>query len=277
MQPFHLLLVSLRPDWRDSLTDSLRSSGYVLKLKEVADKKEALKACNHARYDALVTSCSLPDGSPNDLVLVLGSAMPCLVLRDGCHPGPSVGTATFANQLPPPVHQPDAWLAMLESTIRQWEGTLAARMDKDRHSEYLFFHKVAELCLSELHSASEKSIENVLRIVLGVLEVSRVYIREEPSDHHRSSRFTHEISASGQAAWFGPQGSVHEVLLSECNGHRRYLGVEDALRRRNWNPRETRLVDTVATLLKAPRQEKQHCASGWLIGHPGSGPLYRAS
>lgn len=280
MKPFHLLLVSLRENWRDSLTDSLHSSGYVFKIKEVADKKEAIRACSQARYDALVTSCSLPDGSPNDLVLVLGSAIPCLVLRDGCPPGTAISRAIFTTllpQTPPPADQSTAWIEMLESTIRQWENAMATRIDQDHHSEHMLYHKAAKLCFDELHFSTENRIDNVLRIVIGVLNVSRVYIREALPENSRSSRFMHEISAAGQVPYLGPQRSVHEVFLSEYNGCKRYLGVEDTLTRRTWNPRETELVDTVATFLRTTREVRTHTAASWLNGIPGGSRLVMAS
>lgn len=280
MKPLHLLLVSFRDNWRDSLTDSLYSSGYVFKVKEVANKKEALKACNQARYDALITSCSLPDGSPNDLVLALGDTMPCLVLRDDCSLGASASAAPFATQLPqmpPPLHQPRAWIKLLEDTIRQWKDDMATRIDKNHRNQHILYHRAASLCAHELHYRPQNSIEKVLEIVLEVLEVSRVYIREALPENYRPSQFVQEVSASGQMPALGPHRSVHEVLVSESNGTRRYLGVEDTLRPRTWNQRETELVDTVATLLGATQEEKRRPASGWFNALMGSSPFIMAS
>lgn len=280
MKPFHLLLVCLRENWRDSLTDSLQSSGYVFRIKEVADKREALRACSQARYDALVTSCSLPDGSPNDLVLVLGNTIPCLVLRDGCHLGTSSSQAIFTNQLPqapPPAHPSTAWVEMLEGTIRQWENAMVTRLDQDYQREHLLYHKAAKLCFDELHYSTENSIDNVLRIVMGVLNVSRVYIREAFTENYRSSRFVHELSAAGQVPYLGPHRSVHEVFLSESNGCKRYLGIEDTLTRRTWNPLETELVYTVATFLRTTREVRTHAASSWLNGVAAGSQLFMAS
>lgn len=266
MKPLHLLLVSLRETWRDSLLDSLSSAGYIFKVKEVMNKKEALQACNHARYDALITSCCLPDGASADLVRVLGNAMPCLMLRDGCPPD-SIGKALFpaqAAQIPPPAKQPQAWVKLLEKTIRQWESAATNRINQGRQNQHMLFNKAVVRCASELHYHSENSIDNVLGVMLDVLEVSRVYIREALPGKHHPSRLVHEISASGQMPALGPHRSVHEVLLSESNGSERYLGIEDTVMRRTWNRGEADLMSTVATLLNAAPEGMTRPASGWL-------------
>lgn len=280
MKPLQLLLVCLRENWRESLTDSLYSAGYVFKVKVVANKKEALKACNQARYDALVTSCSLPDGSPNDLVLVLGHTMPCLILRDGCSPDTSTSATHFPTQLPqipPPPRQPKAWIKMLEDTIRQWERVMATHIDKDYRNQHMLYNRAAGLCAHELHHRSENSIKNVLSIVLEVLGASRVYIREAFPESYHTSQLVQEAAAWGQIPALGPYRSVYEVLVSESNGAKRFLGVEDTLTPRTWNQRETELVNTVATLLRATHEEKFRPASGWFDGNPGSSPLFMVS
>lgn len=76
---------------------------------------------------------------------------------------------------------------------------------------------------------------------MGVLSVTRVYIWEALSENYRSSRFLHEISAAGQVPYLGPHRSVHEVFISQSNGCKRYLGVENTLTRHTGNPRETEI------------------------------------
>jgi len=280
MKPLQLLLVSFRENWRDSLLESLHSAGYVFKIKEVANKKEALQACNQSRYDALITSCCLPDGPSGDLVLVLGNTMPCLVIRDGCTPGSSAAKVPFPTQgahLPPSAKQPQAWINLLEKTIRQWESAVATRINKGHWNQRMIFDKAAVRCASELHYKSENSIDNVLGVMLEVLEVSRVYIREALAENSRSSRFVHEKSALGQIPTLGPYKSVHEVLLSEANGSKRYLGIEDTITRRTWNQGEADLVSTVADLLSARPDEKIRPTSGWYTNILRSSPLFMAS
>lgn len=166
---------------------------------------------------------------------------------------------------------------MLESTIREWENAMATRLDQDHQREHTLYRKAAKLCFDELHFSTENRLDNVLRIVMGVLNVSRVYIRETLSENYCSSRFTHEISAAGQVPYLGPYRSAYEVFLSECNGCKRYLGIEDTLTRRTWNPRETGLVDTVANLLRTAREGRTPVTSSWFNGISGGSRLFMAS
>ena len=266
MKPLQLLLVSLREDWRDSLLESLNGAGYNFKIKEVRNKKEALLACNQSRYDALVTSCCLPDGSSADLVGVLAYIMPCLMLRDGCIPSPSASplpSSIQAAHLPPSAKKPGDWISLLEKTILQWESATATHIAKGYLNQRMLFDKAAVRCASELRFQSENSIDNVLGVMLEVLEVSRVYIREALPENSRSSRFVHEKSALGQMPALGPYRSVHEVLLSDSDGSRRYLGIEDTIAQRTWNRGEADLLSTVASLLNARPEHKTRPASGW--------------
>jgi hypothetical protein len=166
---------------------------------------------------------------------------------------------------------------MLENTIHHWENRMTSRIDRDHRNKCILYHKAAGLCARELHYRPDNSVKNVLEIVLEVLEVSRVYIREVLPENYRPTRFIHEVSALGQMPALGPYCSVHEVLLSESNGSRRYLGIEDTLTRRTWNQQETDLVNTVATLLRATQEGKSRPASGWFNRILGGNLLHIAS
>ncbi|MPR35311.1 hypothetical protein [Salmonirosea aquatica] len=280
MKPLQLLLVSLRPDWCESLSKSLYSAGYAYKIKEVGNKKEALRACNQSKYDALITCCCLPDGSPTDLVQVLGNTMPCLVIRDGCPAGTATDTPSFSTlevQPPPATHQPRAWVGLVENTIRRWENAMAAQLDKQTGNQRKLYDKAANLCANELQNISNNTPENVLEIILEVLEVSRVYIRDTISENFRASPFVHEVTASGQMPDLGPYRSVYEVALSESDGSKRYLGVEDTITPRTWNKGEAELLSTVATLLKASHEHKTRSGTSWLHGLMGSNSVSMAS
>jgi hypothetical protein len=118
---------------------------------------------------------------------------------------------------------------------------------------------VAARCAAELCRNTEHRIEEVLRIILEILEVSRIYVCNSPG-HKKStsSLVTHEQFAPGHQHYPEPYHSVYEVPIWQSNGQGSYLGVEDTLHQREWDKAEQDLLKTVASLLRKNPEEIRH-------------------
>lgn len=253
MEPIKLLLVSFRDEWRKNLLESLQFAGYSYVINDVPNKKQALQACYGSKYDIIITSNLLPDGSSNDLVQVLGSIIPCLVIQDDC--ALKMIDTVIENELNYiercylTLKQPIAWVSTLKQVMVKWEKSVARKIAQGRKNQRILFDKVAARCAIELHDSTENRVENVLKVVLDIMEVSRVYIRNNPNTSEFTSNYIHEISAPGQTHPMGPFRSVFEVPIIGINGQNCYLGVEDTTNHRVWEKAETDLLKTIASLL----------------------------
>ncbi len=253
MEPIKLLLVSFREEWRTNLLESLHFSGYYFEIEDVFNKKQALQACYASKYDIVITSHFLPDGSSDDLVKVLGSIIPCLVIKDEGHlkmePTDAENELNYIERCYHTLRHPMAWITTLKQVMIKWEKSVAGKIAQGRKNQRQLFDKVAARCAHELYHSTENRIENALKVILEIMQVSRVYIRDTPSPINLASSYIHEISAPGQSLPMGPYHSVFEVPIIGLNGQRSYLGVEDTTNQRVWEKAETDLLKTIATLL----------------------------
>ncbi|TDB64031.1 hypothetical protein [Arundinibacter roseus] len=253
MESLQLLLVSIREEWQNCLIQTLQSSGYEVKIKVVSSKKQALLACYQSKFELLVTNESLADGACGDLVHVLGYSMPCLIVQEEGTVAGHITEHSCSHALSLPAQQPDLWEGILKEVIRGWENRVATKIAQGEQNQRSLYHKVAARCASELYHSTENRIENALKVLLDIMELSRVYIREAASSTQASAAILHEIVAPGQKNLNTPFGSTYEVLIPRPNGERTYLGVEDSIKERNWQNAEIDLLKAVASLLKETR------------------------
>lgn len=249
--------MSFREEWRTNLLESLDYSGYHFEIEDVINKKQALQACYASKYDIVITSHFLPDGSSDDLVKVLGSIIPCLVIKDECplktETTEPENDLNYIERCYHNLRHPMAWITTLKQVMIKWEKSVAGKIAQGRKNQRLLFDKVAARCAHELYHSTENRIENALKVILEIMEVSRVYIRDNPSPKDFASNYIHEISAPGQGLTMGPYHSVFEVPITGINGQKSFLGVEDTTNQRVWEKAETDLLKTIATLLTENR------------------------
>lgn len=253
MEPLKLLLVCFRNEWKNNLLESLHQSGYYFEIVNVFTKKEAIQACYASKYDIVISSHILPDGSSDDLVQVLGSILPCLVIKDEpllkTEPTEPQKELNYIERCYSTLRYPMAWVITLRQVIIKWEKSVAGKIAQGRKSQRILFDKVAARCARELYYSTENRIENALKVLLDIMEVSRVYIRDIPTHKNYCSTIVHQILAPGQNSSFGPYRSVYEVPILSSNGHSTFLGVEDTTNPREWEKAETDLLKTIASLL----------------------------
>jgi hypothetical protein len=257
MEPLKLLLVSFREEWHNSLIQSLLASGYSFEVHHVSTKKQALFACYQSKYDILITNYQLPDGSSKDLVQVLGDTVACLVVSEDStfFKIKAQLDQQYTEKSYRSLRHPKAWISTLKQVLTKWEKSVASRIVQGCHNRRLLFHKVAARCAEELYHPTENRVENALKVILDILEVSRIYVRDLPTG---SSMVAYEISAPGQQHSSGPFSSVYEVPIRQADGGVSYLGVEDTIKQRVWDKAEIDLLKTVASLLRQNPEEIRH-------------------
>ncbi len=256
MEPLKLLLVSFPSAWSLSLSHSLQAAGYTFEFQHVPTKKQALLACCQSKYDILITSHRLPDGPSKDLVQALGSTVACLVISESTpFVAPSHSALSYTEKSYQSLSQPTAWIYTLKQVLAKWEQSVSDKISQTCHDRRLLFDKVAARFASELYQATENRIENALKVILDILEVSRIYVRGISIHKKHPSLVVHEVSAPGQPQFPGPFNSSYEVSIRQANGEVSYLGVVDTLNQRVWDQAETDLLKTVASLLRKNPEE----------------------
>ncbi len=260
MEPLKILLVALRENCQNSLTQSLLSSEYKFEVHQVSTKKQALFACYHSKYDILITNHQLPDGSYKDLVQVLGSTIACLVVSEKsslitpkASPEQQYVEKSYGSLM-----QTRDWIFTLKQVLAKWEKSVASSIVQGSRNRLLLFDKVAARCAEELYKSTENRIENALKVILDILEVSRIYVRDHPEHTANTSMVVHEISAPGQYHYPGPFSSICEVPIRQAGEEVSYLGVEDTIRQRIWDKAEIDLLKTVASLLRENPEAIRH-------------------
>ncbi|WP_373514723.1 hypothetical protein [Persicitalea sp.] len=230
MKTLRILLVAVPSSGRDSLVKSLNASSYSFEISEATDKRKALLACSRFRFDVLVANHLLPDGTPEDLTEVLDGSMACLILREK--------------------RTSKDWVVMLGQTLDDWKCKVEGKTRLHLESQQLRHASALERCIRELKNISGGAVDQALKVILEVMEVSRVYIRETPIGQTGSPVVTHEIAAPGHLPILGSQRSAYEVSVQRTDGHVFHLGIEDVTYQRQWSPAETEFVHTAAHLLK---------------------------
>ncbi len=228
MKTLHLLLVAIPGPVHASLIQSLTQSNYQIKATEVPDKRQALVACSQFRFEILIASHKLPDGHAGDLINVLNGSMACLILESG--------------------NIPADWVKTLSLTLDDWKSKVEGRTRQHLQFQQLRHESALERCVQELKAGA--TFDNALKVVLDVMEISRVYIRETPADQVGPPVITHEIAAPGHLPLLGSRRSAYEVSVQRAGGRMFHLGIEDVTHQRQWSKSETDFVQAIAYLLK---------------------------
>lgn len=216
-------------------------------------------ACYQAKYDVLITNDFLPDGSSKDLTQVLGSTIACLTMDNQPVAKAFADPLIHSDQTDRlPSHQPKDWITILKRVIQKWENRMNLKIVQNQEDQRFLHDKVAALCVAELYRYTENRIDNVLRIILHALNVSRVYIRDE-SINYLTPNYLHVVSATEPRLTSSEEfSSVYEVPMQNQNGQIAYLGIVDNMYKRTWNKSETDLLATLATLLRDNRRGVRH-------------------
>ncbi len=230
METLHLLTVAVPSQVRESLTQSLTRTQYPFEIIEAADKRQALAACSHLKFDVLIVSPRLPEVPAEDLVKVLNGSVACLILDSG--------------------YPPTDWVKTLALALDDWKGKVEGKTRQHLQYQQLRHATALERCVQELRYISEEAIDRVLKVALDVMEVSRVYIRETPLGQTGPPVVTHEVAAPGHLPLLGSQRSAYEVSVQRADGRVFHLGIEDVTHQRSWSQSETDLIQAVAQLLK---------------------------
>lgn len=183
MEPLNLLIVSIKKGWQPLIADSLRKAGYNFHVKYVESKHCALEACHQAKFDLVISNCTLPDGQVADLVSVLGKLVPCLVMSEGICPVTSGNALSLlATDFYITNSEQTSWLTAMENALAKWKANAQLNIDEYYQNNSSLHKKVLARCQEELSGniGSEKetnhSIGNVLTILLEVLDLSRIYL-----------------------------------------------------------------------------------------------------
>ncbi|GHB57563.1 hypothetical protein [Persicitalea jodogahamensis] len=228
MKTLNILLVAVPGTMQTSLFQSLTQSHYQFEVSEVADKRQALVACSQFRYDILIASHNLPDGQAEDLINVLNGSMACLILERG--------------------HVPADWIEALSLTLDDWKSKVEGKTRQHFQFQQLRHASALERCGQELRAGA--TFDNALKVILDVMEISRVYVRETPIDQVGPPVITYEITAPGHLPLLGSRRSAYEVSVQRAGGRMFHLGIEDVTHQRQWSKSETDFIQAMAYLLK---------------------------
>ncbi len=230
MRPLKLLLVAVGRPSQKSLLHTLRSSGLPYRLTRAADKRAALLACARARFDMLICSQSLPDGSPAELQAVLK------------------GKTAFLTIDTEPKYT--AWHAMLAMALDRWQLDLNCQAKAIADQRTARFRRAEASCALALRSGFSHSVDQVLQVLLEALEASRIYLRESPTLGYCPPATLFNADSPGHFVDAMEAHRAHEVPFRRPDGRLMYLGVEDTTRLRTWQASEMALLGNVAQLLK---------------------------
>lgn len=252
MEPLQFLFVSVENECRTRLIHSLQGMGYSFELCEVQNKKQALEACYQAKYDILITKEELADGGASDLINALSGLMPCLVVRSDCSAKqatmPPSTTMDFSYL---PHNEYEVWGKYLADAIAKWENDVMQKLNALQESRRTLYDRVAAACAAQLCEHHENRIENTLKIILDVLQVSKVYLRTDSSKRHQ---FTHEVHALGHR-FAETYQAVYEVAIQRPDGRTEYLGIVECLYHRTWQKAEIDLLKRIAILFQDNRSK----------------------
>ena len=207
MEPFKLLVVAIKKEWRHLINDALLNAGYVFEETSVNTKQEALNACNRSRFDLVISSCTLPDGEVADLMMVIGKLFPCMVISEQRSLISSERALLF--------HKSDvfvassvqsSWISAVETALTQWKQTAQRNLLEQRLEDSSLHQKVLSRVKEELFFEiedeedleSETRISSVLNLLLEVLDISRIYIcTKTPADGETRILEKSEATAPG--------------------------------------------------------------------------------
>jgi CheY-like chemotaxis protein len=254
IDPLQFLFVSISKESRTHLEQSIESLGYQFEIRDVQTKKQALQACYKAKYDILVIKDSLPDGCSSDLTRALSSLMPCLIIQ-------TEATTPENQELIPsdaltdisylPQNEYTTWNKYLRSAISKWENSVSQKVNAFQESRRVLYDKVAAECANQLYRRYDNRVENTLRIILEVLQVSKAYIRSGTFTRHL---VTDEVHSPG-IHFSDTSESVYEVAIQRPDGQIDYLGVAECLYPRTWQSIEIDLLKSIALLFQENRSE----------------------
>jgi len=188
MEPLHLLVVAIRQDWQPLISESLVKAGYQFQARKVDSKQQALEAFHQAKFDLVISNCTLPDGDVADLVSVLGRLSPCLVMAEGhCPTSSEKALSLLATDFYITSSEQSSWLSAMETTLSKWKSNAEQNIEKIHQSSTSLHRKVLAICEEELSGQSisdkqsDRSISNVFTIILEALDLSRIYLYTKKS------------------------------------------------------------------------------------------------
>jgi DNA-binding NarL/FixJ family response regulator len=206
MEPLNLLIVAIKIEWQHLVAESLEKAGYNYQIKYVPTKQSALQACHEAKFDMVISNCTLPDGQVADLVSVLGKLVPCLVMAEGQCPVTSEhALSLLASDFYITSTEQTSWLVAMENAISKWKANAQINLDKHLQDSSNLHKRILARCEEELSSPAltneqaEHSISNVFNLLLEVLELSRIYlcVKKPLPDGEQIIVQKNEVSAPG--------------------------------------------------------------------------------
>ena len=206
MEPLNLLVVAIRQDWQPLISESLSKAGYQFQASKVDTKQQALEAVHKAKFDLVISNCTLPDGDVADLVSVLGRLSPCLVMAEGhCPTTSEKALALLATDFYITSSEQSSWLSAMETTLSKWKSNAEQNIEKIHQNSSSLHKKVLAICEEELsiqtfsNKQSDHSIANVFTIILEALDLSRIYLYTKKSLPNGEETIVREseISAPG--------------------------------------------------------------------------------
>ncbi len=206
MESLNLLIVAIREDWQPLISESLLNAGYQFQVKKVDSKSQALEAVHEAKFDLVITNCTLPDGEIADLVSVLGRLSPCLVMSQGHCPVTSERALSLLDtDFYITGSEQSTWLSAMESALSKWKSNAEQSIDKIHQNSSNLHKKLLAICEEELSAQpviekqDDHSIANVFTIILEALDLSRIYLytRKSLPNGEETVVKESEISAPG--------------------------------------------------------------------------------
>lgn len=244
MDPLLFLFVSINSESHQLLTQSLENLGLPYRIKDVNSKMQALQACYKGKFDVLITKEVLPDGNSSDLTRVLSGLMPCLVVQDKTEQ--QSREVSYLS-----IQEYAAWDQQLMRAIRNWENNLTHQVHALQESQRTLYDKATAECAQLLYHSSENKIEDTLKIVMEVLQVSKTYIRKGNS---KGRSLTCLVLSEGIRLSDSDE-SIQEIAIQRADGRTDYLGVAECLYPRSWKQVEIDFLRSIASLFEESRKK----------------------
>ena len=290
MEPLSLLVVAIKKEWQPLIADSLTKAGYSFTVTNVDSKRDALQACHKAKFDLVISNCTLPDGDVADLVSVLGKLLPVLVMAEGhCPYNSERALSLLATDFYITSSEQSSWLSAVETALSKWKTNAQRNLNTQQQQHSNLHKKVLARVKEELN---DSGIGSVLTLLLEVMDISRIYLcaKNPLSDGNSELVQKSEALAPGikkisgdkvsQVPYFNRwntlfsakqpvQGTYHTLPQKEQqwlyqrdsqsllaipiisnNTWKGFIGLEDTLQPREWSMDEIRLLESVAEIIE---------------------------
>jgi DNA-binding NarL/FixJ family response regulator len=290
MDPLKLLIVAIRKEWQSLITESLHTAGYTFEETRVTTKQAAIEACKTARFDLVISNCTLPDGDVADLVSVLGKLLPCLVMAEGqCPVNSEKALSLLATDFFITSSDQSSWISAVENALSQWKTNAQKNLASQMMDHSTLHQKVLERVEEEMiHS----DISQVLALLLEVLGVSRIYLYAKDHSSQEGQGYVRQSEAlapgfetnkrmaptpASFSRWDQLLAARQPVVLGNADAlpptekqwlNQRdaqsllavpilsndtlsgFLRLEDTLQLRQWSPDEINLLESVAEIIE---------------------------